>query len=955
MTLKIFYNELDASDFVECEYKCLLTEWLRIREHHPSARLYKDSICVSNDVTPKTREQAWELRNAIGEYQVLCHAKDPLTLGIVAAVFAVGTAVYTYMNMPQLGDMPSDVGGSPNNSLAQRQNKHRVNGRVADIYGKQKSIPDLVGTVVRYYKDNVQTEECILSIGTGYFDIDESKIKEGETPVNKIEGASVSIYEPGQSIISDSPQIVIGQPFIELPIVAKQVSSIDGKQTLIPPNNDWVKYNNVVLSDNKITVAETQSTTTDYEWSGVGGGFFERMTGTLYADFTRVFASGEQVVISNAIFGNVGNANISGNTDIGMDGVLTIATKTDIANPDKYQKISIASLLVNDATHGSIDLAGDFAVETISKAGGPGAYIYELTLRSDYTEINSNFDLLTADGVAVISAVLTDNDDNIDLSGTYTIASVAAAELTLVDPASVNSDWNRLGELTAQQATDFLSKQVEFRGSKENYIGWYYAGSRDSTGFILNFLAANGIFEGDNAKQVAVEIEYQMVVDGMPSGPIMKHGEVMQGTANNRNPVGITIKRDLPNSGPFRFRAKRVNDNGDSANLIDDVIFESAYSFYESKQPVYPYDTIVRLRRMAIGSGTNASEFNLEVHRKLDTPDGFKATSNFADIVPAMATDTFIGRMTPDEIDSADFRAVADQIADYFGTDTACEFNYTFDDKYASYQEMVFTVAQAVFCTAHRENSQHYFKFERETPNSLLLFNHRSMKPESLTVTEMFGIQDGYDGVELKWRDPNDNYAEAVIKLPDDLQTNYKTIEVAGVTSYVQAYFLAYRAWNKLRYNRKAIEFGAYGEADLVTRKDRIAVVDSTVPILCSGEVEQQDGIVLTLGYPVDLDPVKSYVIQLQIKDGYVDVIDIVQQINDYQIEIARIPLIPLVTQGNIHTMFNIVEALDAEADAYLIEEKSASSLFESTVSASSYDRRYYKNDFDYKNGLISA
>jgi len=955
MTLKIFRNELDASDFIERDYKCLLTEWLSIREQYPTARLYKDSICVKNDLTPKTREQAWELRNASGHYQVLCHAKDPLTLGIVAAVLPIGTAVYTYMNMPQMGDMPSDVGGSPNNSLAQRQNKHRVNGRVADIYGKQKSTPDLVGTVVRYYKDNVQTEECILSIGTGFFDIDESKIKEGDTPVNKIEGASVSIYEPGQSIISDSPQIVIGQSFTELPIVAKQVSSIDGKQTLIPPNNDWVKYNNVVFNDNRIAVTETQSTTTDYEWSGVGGGFFERMTGTLYADFTRVFTSGEQVIISNAIFGNVGNANISGNTDIGMDGVLTIATKTDITNPDKYQKISIASLLVNDTTNGSIDLAGDFVIESLVKIGSTGAYIYEITLRSDYTEVNSNFSLLTADGVSVISAVLTDNDDNIDLSGTYTIASVDAVEMTLVDPASVNPDWNRLGELTAQQTTDFLTKQVEFRGSKENYIGWYYAGNQDSTGFILNFLAANGLFDGDNAKQVAVEIEYQMVEDGIPVGPVMRHGEVMQGIANNRNPVGKTIKRDLPTAGPFRFRAKRANDNGDGASLIDDVIFESAYSYYESKQPVYPYDTIVRLRRMAIGSGTNASEFNLEVHRKLNTPSGFTATSSFADIVPAMATDPFIGRMSPSEVDSADFQAVAGQIAEYFGTDKACEFNYTFDDKYASYQEMVFTVAGAVFCTARRENGQHFFKFERETPNSLLLFNHRNIKPESLSITEHFGIPDGYDGVELKWRNPNDNYSEAVIKLPDDLQTNYKTIEVAGVTNYAQAHFLAHRAWNTLRYSRKSIEFVAYGEADLVTRKDRVAVVDSTVPILCSGEVDQQDATILTLGYPVNLEPSKDYVIQLQIKEGYVDVINIVRQIDDYQIEISRIPLMPLITSGAVHTTFNIVEANDVESNAFVIEDKSSNSLFESTITASSYDSRTYKNDSDFIKGLITV
>ena len=956
MTLKIFHNELDATDFIEREYQCLLTEWLSIREQYPTARLYKDSICVQNDVTPKTRDQAWELRNATGDYQVLCHAKAPAVLGIVAAVLAVGTAIYTYLNMPKLPDAPDAVGGSPNNSLAQRQNRHRVNERVADIYGKQKSVPDLVGTVYRYYKDNVQVEECIMSIGTGHFEIDPSTIKEGETPVKTIEGASVSIYKPGQHIVNDTPQIQIGTPFNTLPLVTKQVSSIDGKQTLLSPNSDYIKYRGVSFeSPNIVRVQNFQGTYETFEW-GEEGGFFHAIGKQFQADLTYKFNTGEKIVIQDANYGSVKDSSLSGSTDVDLDGVLTVASKTNIANPTNYKKIRIASLLVNDPVNGNIDLAGEFNVDSINKSGSEGAYFYEITLSEGYKEANTNFSLLTEPGVSVISAVLTDHEFNIDLSGTYTIANFTdQGELTLVDPASINPDWNKLDQLTEQQRLDFLNKQVIFRGSDENFVGWYYAGSQDSTGFMLNFLAANGLFDGDRGKEVAIEVQYQMVVDGQPDGPILKYGDVMRGKPNNRNPIGLTIKRDLPTAGQFRFRAKRINDNGDSANLIDDVVFESAYSYYESKQPVYPYDTTARLRRMAIGSGTNASEFNLIVHRKLDTPNGFKATSNFADIVPAMATDEFIGRMTPAEVDGADFRAVANQIAEYFGTDKACEFNYTFDDKFASYQEMVFTVAQAVFCTARRENNQHYFKFERETPNSLLLFNHRNMQPESLTVTELFGIQDGYDGVELKWRDPNDNYSEAVIKLPDELRTNYKTLEVAGVTNYAQAYLIAYRAWNTLKYNRKSIEFTAYGEADLVTRKDRIAVVDSTVPILCGGEIEQQDATVLTLGYPVDLDPSKSYVIQLQLKDGYVDVVDVVRQINDYQIEIARIPMMPLVTSGVVQTTFNIIESKDIESNAFIVEEKSSSALFESTITATSYDKRIYKNDSDYKLGLISA
>ena len=370
-------------------------------------------------------------------------------------------------------------------------------------------------------------------------------------------------------------------------------------------------------------------------------------------------------------------------------------------------------------------------------------------------------------------------------------------------------------------------------------------------------------------------------------------------------------------------------------------------------------DTIVRLKRLAIGSGTNASELNIAVTRKLYSYRGGVqsieriATKNFADIVVNIALDPYIGRFNISEIDVLSLYALSDEIEAYFGTSKACEFNYTFDNANSSYQEMVFAIAEAVFCTARRENGTHFFNFEKETPNSLILFNHRNMKPESLTASDLFGIQDDYDGIEFKWRDASNNYAEAVIKLPNSTMANYKTIESNGVTNEVQAHLLAHRVWNKLRFNRKTIEFTAYGEADLVTRNDRIAVVDNLMKMLASGEIEAQDNTILTLDNSVSLDIAQSYVIHLQLKDGSVDVIDIVGQLNDFQIEISRIPLIPLVVSGVVNATYSITKASDRESEAYLVQEKSNSSTFESSVSAMQYDSRYYSNDKDHINNLI--
>lgn len=957
MKLRIYPNELDPTEFNEKEYECLLKDWLNIREEYPEARLYKDSICAQNDVTPKTKEEALDLLHADGDYFVLCHAGTPFEIFlVVVTVLSAALAIYTYMNMPEIPDQAS---GSGNNSLASRQNKHRTSERVPDIYGNVKSIPDLIAPLYRYYADNVQVEEALLSIGTGYFEIDSDQIKEGETPINTIEGASLSVYEPN-TLTTGAAQVQVGEAFTDAPIVAKQVSSVDGKQKLISPNNAMKVYKGVSFNGNTVSVSGStvQGKLDKYSWDSITAAFLYQSQNA-YADFNDHFVNGEQIIIENAIYGSAPNSNISGTTDVSAAGVLTIASSVDISDPNKYKKIRISSLTIEDTVEGQLNLAGEYSVSSITKTGSTGAWFYEVELASSYMETNINFGRMSVDGTGILSAVLTDHDENIDLSGTYTISSVSSNDITLVNPASVNPDWLLLSSLTQQQIADMLGRSITFKGTSENFIGWYYAGNKDTEGMMLNFLAANGIYEGDRAKQVAIEVHYQQVVDGVPTGQIYKTGISMQGKANNRDQVGATVREQLPFTGQFRFRAKRINDNGSSANLIDDVVFESAYSFYETKKLAYEYDTTIRLKRLAIGSGTNASELNLPVTRKLYSyRDGIQSaeripTSNFADIIINMALDPFIGRFDISEIDVQSLYEVSDEIEAYFGTPKACEFNYTFDNKNSSYQEMAFAVAEAVFCTARRENGKHFFTFEKETPNSLILFNHRNIKPESLTKTNLFGAPDEYEGVEFKWRDATDDYAEAVIKLPHDGLANYKTIESNGVTNAIQAHLLAHRAWNKMQFNRKTIEFTAYGEADLVTRNDRIAVVDNAFKMLGSGEVEAQNNTVLTLDNSINLDEGESYVIHLQLKDGSVDVINIIDQLDENQVELARIPLMPLVIDKVVNTTYSITKASDQESEAYLIQEKSPSATFETAVSAIKYDARYYSNDKDHINNLI--
>lgn len=61
-------------------------------------------------------------------------------------------------------------------------------------------------------------------------------------------------------------------------------------------------------------------------------------------------------------------------------------------------------------------------------------------------------------------------------------------------------------------------------------------------------------------------------------------------------------------------------------------------------------------------------------------------------------------------------------------------------------------------------------------------------------------------------------------KLPDANVVNAKELEIKGITNFQQAMLQAYRALNKIKYQKRSVEFGAYHEADLITLNDLILV-----------------------------------------------------------------------------------------------------------------------------------
>lgn len=92
-------------------------------------------------------------------------------------------------------------------------------------------------------------------------------------------------------------------------------------------------------------------------------------------------------------------------------------------------------------------------------------------------------------------------------------------------------------------------------------------------------------------------------------------------------------------------------------------------------------------------------------------------------------------------------------------------------------------------------------------------------------------------------------------KLPGVNVVNAKELEIKGITNFQQAMLQAYRALNKIKYQKRSVEYGTYDEADLNTRNNIILVADDTRPMLISsGSVLEYEGNISASTYLVTTD-----------------------------------------------------------------------------------------------------
>lgn len=134
---------------------------------------------------------------------VVMEAKGVETAYLVAIAF-----VSAAISIALAPSIPGDAGKlkeSPNNNLQGQTNIARPYQAYPLIFGSPISYPDLTGEPNVEYVDNIKIVRQLMNVGVGLFDV--SAIRAGETPIDNFLGASATIYEPVNKIVT-VPEVV---------------------------------------------------------------------------------------------------------------------------------------------------------------------------------------------------------------------------------------------------------------------------------------------------------------------------------------------------------------------------------------------------------------------------------------------------------------------------------------------------------------------------------------------------------------------------------------------------------------------------------------------------------------------------------------------------------------------------------------------------------------------------
>ncbi|MDH2509737.1 phage tail protein, partial [Acinetobacter baumannii] len=283
--IKVIYKQDALSEEKTIEYAHTIGQWLTSKyesmpEHisifHTASNMDHAEISFANEVTPKNAFDLKQLDFLPGTFIVI---ENPKWVAAIVSI-VISIAIAFLMPTPSMAQTTQNINqsSSANNELSNRENKIRVNGRIADIYGAAWDTPDSIAVPYKVYENNIEVEHMVGCIGRGQYHI--KGAYDGETNIVDIAGASVEVFRPGVDIVSGEPYFSIGTEITTPPLTVQHQTSVNG-QVLRPADTQTLEGTNYLLFayPNEILRAAANNT-----------------------DLTTKFVSNDRIEITNASF-----------------------------------------------------------------------------------------------------------------------------------------------------------------------------------------------------------------------------------------------------------------------------------------------------------------------------------------------------------------------------------------------------------------------------------------------------------------------------------------------------------------------------------------------------------------------------------------------------------------------------------------------------------------------------
>jgi len=958
--------------------------------------VYHNSIDVGSTVQLNTEKELLYAQGLVGDFFLVEKQQDPIS--IIIAVISVAISVASLLLVPPTPTLRNTRQESPNNGLSERTNQSRILARIPDIVGTVRSTPDLLAQPYKFYINHQEVELAYMCVGIGNYQIPVEEVKDGSTPIQDINGASVEIFGPYTSPNYGQAQVTIGNAISEPVYSVYRNNSFNGQTILASNDPKLLGNNNVVFRTPNIIEINNGDGRHDLEQE--------------LADIT----SNTQIEVTNANdVTSINPISIMPNATFSETGTLS-GFNTDDFNANDTITLVGSSFLV-----GGVEIITRTETRTISIPGEPDIEIPNEVIESviDTTE------LISLDGTYVITektsgrlqlqitgnnnwAKLADVQDTASLAQTITINKGGVSEAVTLDGSyTVNNveiqnnlariyvsnpsdEWQGLGLPTSIFGgfTSPLSSRIST--NTNNTIGPFDLRPlrQNLNQIVVNLVALNGLYKDDGEQQIAesVNVRISVTVRQQSNGVLLQNVNkttTLRGTSNHRGLRAKTERIAIASQSELCYYEVSVTrtsltDLDFEGSVVDEIKVSEVYGLaVVDKQHFGNVTTVQSLTYATEGALTVKSrKLNMLVSRRLPTyltetntmSDSDVTTSNALDIVSYLALSEYNGRGNTTYLDYESIYNTLQGVKDYFGTEEAINFNYTFDNQDLTFEEQITSVANACFCEAYRVGGVIHFRSELSDNEAILLFNHRNKVPRTETKTTTFGNQDRYDGVEVSYSDPTNNDVintiSAHVDGPGNVITRPNRVQTVGVRNYAKAHFILMRAVNKIKYQHTSVEFTGLMEANLLIRNDTVINTDANkAEKTYDGEITHvDDGFVAILSRKLLFSTNKQYIMFIQYASGIVGSMPITPDEYDTptnRVTMQETPLVPLLTNADdtyVNSLFSIqeVDGSDLLTKKYLVSQINDNNDNTFSLSLTNFDARYYQNDRDLLDGTIT-